>query len=252
LSANDYVLPGIFSRAKACLARSPGVGMWSAMAWLVDEDDRLIRLHLSPVVALNDALFPPERCIKLAHRFGNWFTGTTLIYHRDTLLAVGGFDPAYGAPADLFTALAVASLRGAAYSPEPFGAIRIHSGSYLSATLNNVARLDTILERLRERGPQLSPQLFSAGFIERTALRLRFAAIRASGGVSLPEIAARVSGWKRAALLIADRVAPARLRRFRIGVAFLALRPFDIVPTLVNRLLGWIIVRIRLKLRGGA
>ena len=74
LSANDYVLPGIFSRAKACLARSPGVGVWSAMAWLVDEEDRPIRLHPSPVVALHDALFPPERCVKLAHRFGNWFT----------------------------------------------------------------------------------------------------------------------------------------------------------------------------------
>ncbi|MGH8671271.1 MAG: glycosyltransferase family 2 protein, partial [Burkholderiales bacterium] len=142
LSANDYVLPGIFSRAKTCLARSPGAGLWSAMAWLVDEDDRLIRLHPSPVVALNDTFLPPERCIKLAHRFGNWFTGTTLIYHRDTLSAVGGFDPSYGAPADLFTALTIASQRGAAYTPEPFAAIRIHAGSYSSRDLSDIAGLD--------------------------------------------------------------------------------------------------------------
>jgi GT2 family glycosyltransferase len=252
LSANDYVLPGIFSRAKACLARSPGVGMWSAMAWLVDEDDRLIRLHLSPVVALNDALFPPERCIKLAHRFGNWFTGTTLIYHRDTLLAVGGFDPAYGAPADLFTALAVASLRGAAYSPEPFAAIRIHAGSYSSRDLSDIAGLDTKLEQLRTRGPRLSPQLFSGKFFERTASRFRFAAIRVSGGGLISDVAVREGGWKGAALRVADQLIPASLRTVRVAVAFLILRPFDILPTLYNRLLGWAVVRVRLKLRGGA
>jgi hypothetical protein len=250
LSANDFVLPGIFSRAKACLARAPGIGLWSAMVWLVDEEDRPVRLHPSPVVALNDALFPPERCVKLAHRFGNWFNGTTLLYHRDALRAAGGFDPEYGGLSDLITALVVASRQGAAYSSEPFGASRIHSGSHLSVTLNNVARLATILERLRERGPQLSPQLFNTAFLERTALRLRFAAIRASGGTSIPEIAAQVSGWKRTALLMADRLAPASLRTVRVAVAFLILRPFDILPTLYNRLLGWAVVRLRVQLSG--
>jgi hypothetical protein len=53
-----------------------------------------------------------------------------------------------------------------------------------------------------------------------------------------------------AALLIANRVAPARLRRSRTAVAFLTLRPFDILPTLYNRLLGWVVVRLRVQLRG--
>jgi hypothetical protein len=220
------------------------------MTWLVDEEDRPIRLHPSPVVALNDAVFPPERCVKLAHRFGNWFNGATLMYHRETLQAAGSFDPAYGGLSDFVTALVVASRQGAAYSPEPFAAIRIHSGSHLSFTLNDVARLDAILERLSERGPRLSPQLFNSAFLERTALRLRFAAVRASGGALLPEIAARVSGWKRAALLIAVRLAPAKLQMLRIAVAFLTLRPFDILPTLYNRLLGWAVVRVRVRLRG--
>jgi hypothetical protein len=244
------VLPGIFSRAKACLARSPGVGVWSAMAWLVDEEDRPIRLHPSPVVALHDALFPPERCVKLAHRFGNWFTGTTLIYHRDTLLAVGGFDPAYGAPADLFTALAVASLRGATYSPEPFAAIRIHVGSYSSRDLSDIAGLDTRLERLRARGPRLSPRLFSGKFLERTASRFRFAAIRVSGGGLISDVAVREGGWKGAALRVADQLIPASLRKVRVAVAFLVLRPFDILPTLYYRLLGWAVVRLRVQLHG--
>jgi glycosyltransferase involved in cell wall biosynthesis len=250
LSANDFVLPGIFMRAKACLARSPTAGLWSAMSWLVDEEDRPIRLHPSPIVSLNEAFLPPERCVKLAHRLGNWFTGATLIYHRDTLRAAGGFNPAYGAPADLFTALVVASLRGAAYTPEPFAAIRIHAGSYSSSALNDIAGLETMLEQLRARGPKLSPRLFSGRFFERTASRYHFAAIRASSGGLFPDVAARVAGWKRIALGIVGRLIPASLRTIRLGCAFLILRPFDIWPTLVNRVLGWTIVRLRLYLRG--
>src|SRR5882672_1524478 len=139
LSANDFVMPGLFARARSCLARHPGVGLWSAMGWLVDEDDRLIRLHFSPVISLRDAYVPPERCASLAYRLGNWFVGATLIYHRDTLEAADKFDPAYMGLADLLTAWIVATRRGAVYSPMPFGVSRIHSGGYLSRTLTGNA-----------------------------------------------------------------------------------------------------------------
>ena len=250
LAANDFLLPGIFARAKTCFARSPGVGVWSALAWLVDEDDRPIRLHPSAIVALNDAIFSPEDCVRLARRFGNWFTGTTLIYRLDALRAAGGFDPGYGAPADLFAALTVASLRGAAYTPEPFAAIRRHAGSFLHGALTDVAALESTLKRFAELGPKRSPKLFTGDFTERTTLRFRFAAVRASGGTLIVEIAERVPGWRRFALTMLDYLSPASLRILRVAFAFLILRPFDILPTLWYRVIGWIVVRVRLKLRG--
>lgn len=249
LSANDYVLPGMFSRAKACLALSPGAGLWSAMAWLVDEDDRPIRLHPSPVVALKDAYLTSQRCATLALHAGNWFTGPTLIWHRATLLEVGGLDPAYGAAADLFTGLTLAGLRGAAYSPEPLAAARVHAGSYSSRDLTDLEALDARLAHLRGHSRGLSPQMFSAGFVERTASRFRFGAIRISGGKLFPEVAVREGGLKGAALRNADRLVPAGLRSIRVAIAFLILRPFDIVPTLVYRLLAWTVIRIRYKLK---
>jgi glycosyltransferase involved in cell wall biosynthesis len=251
LAANDFVLPGIFARAKACFKKSPGVGVWSAMAWLVDEEDRPIRLHPSAVVALNDAVFSPEDCVRLARRFGNWFTGTTLIYHLGSLRAAGGFDPGYGAPADLFAALTVASLRGAAYTPEPFAGIRRHAGSFLHGALTDVSALESTLTRFAELGPKRSPGLFAGDFTERTALRFRFAAVRASGGSVIIEVAERVRGWRRIALIMLDRISPARLRMLRVALAFLILRPFDLLPTLWYRVIGWIVIRARLRLRGG-
>lgn len=149
LSANDFLLPGIFARAKACLARSPGVGVWSAMSWLIDEADRPIRLHPSPAIAFRDATFPPEDCIKLAHRLGNWFTGPTNTLNREKLIAAGGFDPRYGAASDLLATFAVASLHGAAYSPEPLAGIRVHHGSHTSRSLADPAGLEAVMELLR-------------------------------------------------------------------------------------------------------
>ncbi len=252
LASNDFVLPGIFARAKTCLARSSDTGLWSALAWLVDEEDQTIRLHLSPVVTLKDTLFTPDHCVKLAHDFGSWLTAGTIIYHRDALRAAGGFDPAYGGLSDLVTALVVASQHGAAYSPEPFAAIRVHSHSFLTSTLKDVASLEVMLKRLEERGPQMAPQLFGPAFLERTALRFRFAAIRASGGVTLSEVSSRTAEWKRLALLIADRLVPAALRMPRVALAFLILRPFDVMPTLWHRLFGCAAVWLRLRLRGRA
>src|SRR2546428_4772134 len=169
LSANDFAMPGLFARARSCLARHPGAGLWSAMEWLVDEDDRLIRLHVSPVLSLRDAYVPPERCARLACRLGNWFVGPTLIYHRDTLEAVGKFDPAYMGLADLVTAMIVASRRGAVYSPVPLGAGRLHSGSYLFRTLKGTANVEAVLERLRERRPPLAPRLCTQSLLQRLA-----------------------------------------------------------------------------------
>jgi glycosyltransferase involved in cell wall biosynthesis len=250
LSANDFVLPGIFARARACLARHPGAGLWSAMGWLVDEEDQLIRLDLSPVIALRDAYFSPAQCVRLAHRFGNWFIGPTLIYHRDTLEAAGRFDPAYMGWSDLLTALIVASRHGAAYSPAPLGTFRIHSGGNLSRTLADSANIEAILDRLHVRGPALAPGLFTSAFLERTAFRFRFAAVRASKYGNIPDLATKYSGLRRFALNRIERMLPPTFRRARVALTFFVLRPFDMLPTLWNRLLGRAVILLRLRLQG--
>jgi hypothetical protein len=250
LSANDFVLPGIFARARSCLARHPGAGLWSAMGWLVNDEDRVIRLHSSPVIALADAYFPPEQCLRLAHRHSNWFTGPTLIYHRDTLEAAGRFDPAYMGLSDLLTALIVAGRRGAAYSPVPLGAFRIHRGSYLSRTLTDSANIEAILDRLRERGPLLAPRLFTGKFLERTALRFRFASVRACKGGNIAHVATKHAGLRGFALNKIDRIVPRTLHRARVALTFFVLRPFDVLPTLWNRGLGALAVLLRLRFQG--
>ncbi len=252
LSSNDFVLPGIFDRAKSCLTCEQPPGLWSAMVWMVDEEDRLIRLHSSPVVSLHDAWFSPKQCLELAHRLGNWFTGTTLIFHRETLYRMGGLDPAYGGLSDLLTALTVACRRGAAYTPEPFGVMRVHSGGLLSATLVNVTGVEMIIERIREQGPQLESSLFTPVFLRRLAHRFRFAAIRVSAGGTIPEFSEKYPVFRSNALKLIVRCFPSGLATLRIALAFLILRPFDVIPTLWYRFAGATVVRLRARLRGNS
>ena len=218
LAANDFVLPGIFARARASLAAAPRAGLWSALSWIVDEDGHPLRLHPSPVVALRDAYLPPARCVRLAHRLGNWFTGTTLIYRRDALEEAGRFDPAYMGMADLYTALVIASRHGAAFSPAAYGVIREHAGSYSGKTLSDPAALDRMLERMAEHGRRAAPSLFTPRFIERMAKRLRWSSTRRSGGGTL-----------------------------RVLLAYALLCPFDLLPTFWHRILGWLYVRSRAR-----
>jgi glycosyltransferase involved in cell wall biosynthesis len=245
LASNDYLINGIFARAKSSIAASTDIpGVWSAMVWAADESGRRMYLYPSPVVALKDTFFSQDECIRLAMMFGNWFTGTTLIFHRETLWKIGGFDTEYQGLADLLAALTVASIKGAFFSPEPFGVIRLHSGGYLWRTLIDLDGLEVILAKIEARAPKLSPILFSPKFCGRIKHRFRFAAIRSFQD---NQRIIRHSNWlgaKYKVLLIASRLL-GNNKTLRTMLAFVILRPFDVLAMIWYRLMGmlWLMAR---------
>lgn len=245
ISANDFVFPGIFAHAKDCLARHPGVGLWSAMGWLVDDEDRPIRPLALAVPALSDRYFPPEECVRLAWRLGNWFAGPTVVYQRELLESVGRFNPAYRGLADLISALMVASKRGAIFAPVPYAIFRQHAGSYLTNTLVNPEILLPLLAGLVDRAPLAAPELFKPEFSRRTVGRFVFAAIRASGSKKMTAYQPIIGKWQGRCLALVDRLIPACCTLSRIALAFLVLRPFDAWPSIWNRYLGTAIIARR-------
>lgn len=247
LSSNDYVEKGIFERAKSGIAAAGSPGVWSAMVWVVDEHGNHLHLYPSPVVARADAYFPPDECIRHAKTVGHWFTGTTLIYHRDTLRKVGGFDIAYRGMGDLLAALTVASLRGAAFSPEPFGVMRQHEGGLMWRTITDLPGLDTILAKMESTGSQLSPALFTAEFCDVMRRRVRFTAIRAlHQDIWLPHAGL----WQGYRYRVLCAVSPllGNFRKLQLAVAFVLLRPaFDPIAIIWYRLVGRLFVLSRLR-----
>lgn len=238
LSSNDYLINGIFKRAKSCITADGFPGVWSAMVWTVDENGKNSRLYPSPVVALSDTYLSPIKCIRLAMSIGHWFTGTTLVYHRQTLQGIGGFDTAYQGLADLFAALTVASIRGASFSPEPLGVMRRHADGLMWQTSTNLPGLDEILDRMIETGPKLSPKLFSPRFCELMQRRIRFTAIRAFQDNSWQAHARSWAGYRYKLLSV---ISPflGNHSKLQLITAFLLLRPFrDAINIIWYRLFG--------------
>lgn len=245
VAANDFVFSGIFAHAKRCLSRHPGVGLWSAMGWLVDEEDRPIKALALAVPSLQDRYFSPEESVRLAQRLGNWFAGPTVVYHREIYEAVGRFNPALRGLADLVCALMVAVKRGATFSPVPYAVFRLHEGSYLVGTLVKPEILLPLLRELAVIGRRTAPELFTDEFTERTIRRFVFTAVRASGGKQM-SVYTQVLGISLARrITLIDRFISAKHRRLRTILAFLLLRPFDIWPSLFNRFCGTAFVAIR-------
>lgn len=247
LSSNDYVEDGIFERAKSSIAAAGSPGVWSAMVWVVDESGRHLHLYPSPVVALSDIFLPPDRCIHLASKLGHWFTGTTLIYHRETLQKIGGFDLAYQGMGDMLAALTVASIKGAAFSPEPLGVMRMHEGGLMSRTLTDLPGLDAILAKMRDTGSKLSPSLFTQEFCDVMTRRIRFTAIRAlNEKIWLPH-AGLWQGY-RYKVLCAFTPLFGKLRFLQLALAFVLLRPiFDPIAIIWYRFLGRFLVLTRIR-----
>jgi hypothetical protein len=244
MGANDYVLPGHFGAMRRCLEKFPRAGLWSAMVWLVDEQDRYIRMHPSAVIALTDAFFSGVECRRMVRSFGNWLTGQTTVYRREALLEAGALDPSLKGLNDLLAAQVVASRYGAAFSPAPVGVMRIHTGAFLPETLRDTGELERILGEVRRRGPLVEPALFTAEVLSRTDARFYFASLRVSEGATLEHVRARSGRLRSLALGLAGRI-PAALTGTRVAAFFVVMRPFDVLPTIWYRLLGSSLVLLR-------
>lgn len=247
LASNDHLDGEILAQAKAAIARLGPTGLWSAMVWSADAEGNYEQVFPSAVVATRETALTPQECVRFANRLGNWFTGTTLLFHRATLQHIGGFDLEYRGLADLFAALTISSLKGAIFCPAPFGVMRRHGGGYLWRTLTDHVHLESLLQGVADKGPQLSPALFTPRFIERTCRRIRFSAVRALEGGDWLNIggAWEQGGYRWLGMLWRFL----RISRLRTVLAFVILRPFDILPMVWYRIIKfhWLVTRDRLK-----
>jgi hypothetical protein len=99
------------------------------------------------------------------------------------------------------------------FAPAPLAALRLHPGSVLTRTLTANAGLDGLTARVRSYVERLAPALAAPGTLDRIERRIRFAGRRASITASSP-----------------------LLRAGQAALLFATLRPFDLWPTLVYRI----------------
>ncbi len=226
LASNDYLVNGIIAEVKDNLSKQEiKPGIWSALVSIIDEKGNISRIHYSPLISFNPKFFDSDSCIKLANRLGNWFTGTTTFYHRETLKKIGGFDPRLGGLGDLFAALQLSAMKGAFYCPKPLGYMRSHGEGLLIKTLKNSTEIDKMLTLINKRGKRNAPLLFSENFVKKTIARIRFASIREMlrfGNLKLP------ASWNFKGINLLEQLNGKVSNKLLIYIAYLIMRPFDL------------------------
>jgi glycosyltransferase involved in cell wall biosynthesis len=246
LASNDFVLDGLFERARCSISETGYPGVWSAMVWTASANGTPRYLYPSSVVRLDGGYIPPAECIRLANRTASWFMGTTLFFERAALVGIGGLDINYQGLADLLAALTISSIFGATFLAEPLGVMRVHADGFLFRTISNLENLEQILLQIETKGPNLSPQLYTSEFCRRMKDRFRFAAVRALGDISKSQWP---GSWKGLRYSLFRRILPLinKQRILKTIAAMLLLRPFDVVPMIWYRLMGplWLMVRRR-------
>lgn len=239
LSSNDYLDEDFFRVAKSSLEGHPNKpGVWSAMAWTATDDGIRRSMFPSPVLSFKEKYFSQKECVRFASMFGTWFMGATALYHRESLERIGGFPEDSQGLADMFAALTLASLSGAIFFPRPLAVWRIHPGGYLYETLSDWKHLETILTRAIEKGKKQSPELFTSSFCKQIRHRVRFSAIRAFKGASLPS--PHEFNWQEKRYKVLKVIFPILPgNRIRTIVALIIIRPSDILHIFFYRVINW-------------
>jgi tetratricopeptide (TPR) repeat protein len=129
-------------------------------------------------------------------------------------------------------ALQLSAIKGAFFSPKPFGYMRSHGEGLLIKTLKNSNAIDEMLDLINERGRSTAPLLFNESFVKKTIARIRFASIREmlnSGNLEIP------TTWSYKCINLLQRLNGKVSKKLLIFIAYLLLRPFDILYVIYYR-----------------
>ena len=129
-AADDLVLPGLFQAAISTLDARPEAALFCTGTVLIDTDDNI--LGFRPITPPRDtAGYMTPRDVRHAlRRTDNWFIGSSVVYRRAHLQALGYFDEALGSLADGLANRLLALQHGFCFEPRVLSAWRRYAGSF--------------------------------------------------------------------------------------------------------------------------
>lgn len=178
-AVDDLVSPDFVARSLAILAKHPTAGIgFSDPAEMVGDSGVVQQLPLR----LRDrpSLIGPGDLERLLRHSWFSFPGHAVLYRRDALLAIGGFDEGLRWYADWFATCVLAFRHGACYVPEVLAVFRVSPESYHAQGLRQTAVQRDLVFRILDL-------LQSADFRD-VAPAFRRSAL-------IPELRARVLVW---------------------------------------------------------
>ncbi len=178
LGADDALHPRYLEQAMAQAASWPEAGLIFACCEIIGPNGHSGKRMLRPMMlpASQSTMLTPTD-VRHVLRFGdNYFSGTTSLYRRSALQALGGFDVKLGSFSDAFLARRLALTFGCYFIAEALGYWRIHGQNYSTATATDPVSLNAKLADIG--GLIAGSELFPPGYDALFARRNRFGAVR--------------------------------------------------------------------------
>ena len=208
-AADDVVTPLFAAKSLELLSQYPTAGFcFSDRAQLLGDSGIVKRLPL--FLSDRPCMFSPEAIARLLK--GNYwsFASNTILYRRDALSAIGGFNEDLRWYADWFADYAMAFRHGACYVPELLAFFRVLPGSYSARGVRQSETQRELIYRILDALASNPWQDVARSF---------------RSGALMPEMSVRVLMW----LLVSPRhrgyVTPRLAARLLFGSLWSALMP---------------------------
>ena len=233
-AADDFVLPELTERAVTALRAYPQAGLFCGGVVMVDPDDRIVSFRPFTEPARTARYVSPQEVRKLILTSDNWIVGPTVVYRRELLLAIGGFDAQLASFADGIIVRNLALLHGFYFDPDILAGCTVYPQSFSAGYALSANKSRTLIDVVRERVAQVFPEDICGAYSELLARRLRFAASRLSllydaGNPSADGVSSVFGGSAidRRMLWLLGRL-PFINRTAMLGWMFIRTRPFGV------------------------
>jgi len=123
-AADDLVLPGLFANAVEALSANPRAAFFCSGTVLIDQRDRIIGFRPVIFPRVTAGYMSPVDVRRAIRHSDNWFVGSSVVYRRDRLAAIGDFDESLGSLADGMANRLLAFRHGFYFDPAMLSAWR--------------------------------------------------------------------------------------------------------------------------------
>lgn len=246
-SSDDFIDITLCAKSLDLLDRHPQAAFCAVQVIAVDEQGRYLRHARTSSVSHRAMFLDPERVVRELTRHGNLFFGLGTVYRSALLRSAGAFDDRLQSYADGYANELLGAKHGACVLPEYLAFVRTIDSCYSSTTMRDPARVLTILEAALRRMAGADRAFFPAKYRHRHEYRFRFVAAAAAARkrpVDRLLLRRAIDGrggpmfeWA----VLACNAASGALGRLAL---FVVLRPWDILPETVRRLMA-VVRRVR-------
>jgi glycosyltransferase involved in cell wall biosynthesis len=176
-AADDWVMPGFFSRAVSALEATPAAGFFSGDAAVIDgADGHSLGLRPAVMPRFTAGYIDATRVQRLFATGAHQVVTNAAVFRRDAVEAAGGLDAELGSFADGYLVRKVALARGFYYAPQVASAWCIYTTGTSRRSAMNIDNALRMLETARRKLG--ADPAFPAWYVERFSDRWRFATSR--------------------------------------------------------------------------